>query len=497
MRVGTRHSHTRHSPLATRIMNQESPPKYPRIPIFVKFMGALLIVVLLVGVLGTLFARRAVESQFQLYVDNNNRRQTDALANVLARYYERNGGWDEVESVLHNPFPRLAPPENSNQPHPPSRDMWTALGARALIVGGDGIVVADSAREMQGEKINEATMRLGSPIVVRGERVGTAIVAAANDLSAAQSSFLRQMNRVLFTAVAIAGAIALLLGGVLTWGMIRPLRKLRTAVNAVAHGDLSQRVETRANDEIGDLADAFNQMSAQLDRSETSRRQMTADIAHELRTPLTVIQGNVEALQDGIFPLTTESLDPIADKTKLLTRLVEDLRQLALAEAGQLVLDREETAVCALVERLITSFQPMIAAAQVITYLVPSPALPKLNVDSQRLQQVFNNLLSNAIRHTPAGGTVTIRCQPDGAFIRISIADTGDGVPADKLPYLFERFYRVDDGRGSERGRGRGDGRGIGLGLAVAKSIVEAHGGEIGAENGADGGAVFWFTLPL
>jgi signal transduction histidine kinase len=442
-------------------------------------------------VLGSLLARRAVESQFQLYVDNNNRRQTTALAQVLSRYYERNGSWDEVESVLHDPLPRLSSSGNRNQPRPSGHDLWEAMGARALIVNNDGIVVADSAQEMEGEEINTATMRLGSPIRVGDVQVGTAIVAAATDSSAAQTAFLRQMNRVLFMAVAIAGGIALLLGAVLTWGMIRPLHKLRTAVNAVAHGDLSQRVQTRANDEIGDLADAFNQMSTQLDRSETSRRQMTADIAHELRTPLTVIQGNVEALQDGIFPLTLDALDPIADKTKLLTRLVEDLRQLALAEAGELHLDREETAVCALAERLINSFQPMAAAAEVNITVVPSPTLPNVNVDSQRLQQVFNNLLSNAIRHTPAGGTVTIGCQPDGATIRISIADTGDGVPADKLPYLFERFYRVDDGRG------RGDGSGIGLGLAVAKSIVEAHGGVIGAKNGADGGAIFWFTLPL
>lgn len=480
-------------------MNQNTPSKSPRISLFVKFMGALLVVVLLVGVLGTLLARRAVESQFQLYVDGNNRRQTDAIAQLLSRYYQRNDSWDGVEAVLNDPLPRLGASgnQNQNQSRPTRHNLWEAMGAQVLIIDNDGIVVADSTEEMEGDEIDAATIRLGSPIRDGNVRVGTLIVATATDSSAAQTAFLRQMNRVLFLAVAIAGGMALLLGAVLTWGMIRPLHKLRTAVNAVAHGDLSQRVQTRANDEIGDLADAFNQMSAQLDRSETSRRQMTADIAHELRTPLTVIQGNVEALQDGIFPLTAESLDPIADKTELLARLVEDLRQLALAEAGELHLDREETAVCALAERLANSFQPMAAAAEVNIAFAPSPVLPNVNVDSQRLQQVFNNLFSNAIRHTPAGGTVTICCQPDGAAIRISIADTGDGVPADKLPYLFERFYRVDDGRGSERGRGHGDGSGIGLGLSVAKSIVEAHGGKIGAENGTDGGAVFWFTLPL
>ncbi len=472
-------------------MNEQSRNFAPRIPIFAKFMSALLIVVLLVGLLAASFARRAVETEFELYINGNRRRQTDALAQLLARYYDRNGGWDDVEKVLNRPAPNPAPQQEPNQRPPQERDIWEALGGRVLIADQDGIIVVDSAGVMAGQVVDERDLHLGSPIVTRaGQKVGTTLIAVGDDKSIAQIAFLQQMQRAVLIAVAIAGSIALLLGAVLTWGMIRPLRNLTTAVHATAHGDFSQRVQTRTNDEIGDLADAFNQMSSQLNRSETARRQMTADIAHELRTPLTVIQGNIEALQDGIFPLTADSLTPIADKTELLTRLVEDLRQLALVEAGQLHLDLQPVQICDLAARLVEAFQPIIAGKKLHTNLVEAPSLPMVNVDAQRLEQVFNNLLVNAIRHTPADGTVTINCQPDGGMVRVIISDTGNGIPADKLPHLFERFYRVD------AGRGRTDGSGTGLGLAVAKSIVEAHGGEIGAENGKNG-AVFWFTLPI
>ncbi len=464
-----------------------------RFPIFAKFMGALFIVLLIVGLLITGFARRAVETEFQRYIERNRRLQTDGLAQILARYYDRNGRWDGVEELLNRPDAPLSASagQHGHDPNLPDRErrFWQVIGGRVLLADVNGLIIVDSEGQMEGKTVDEHTLHLGSPIISRdGRQVGTTLAAVGNTMSAAQTAFLRQMQRAVLLSVLAAGGVALFLGALLTWGMIRPLRHLTTAVHATAHGDFSQRVQTRTNDEISDLADAFNQMSFQLDRSETARRQMTADIAHELRTPLTVIQGNIEALQDGIFPLIPESLTPIADKAALLTRLVEDLRQLALAEAGQLHLNRQPAHILDLAKRLAQAFQPIAADKGVSIHVVESGLLPLVNVDSQRMEQVFNNLLSNGIRHTPAGGAVTIRCLPEGERVRVTISDTGEGIPSDKLPHLFERFYRADAGRGRE------DGSGTGLGLAVAKSIVEAHGGTIGAENGADG-AVFWFTL--
>jgi len=269
------------------------------------------------------------------------------------------------------------------------------------------------------------------------------------------------------------------------------MRELTDATRAIAAGDLTQRVTVDADDEIGDLARAFNQMAAGLERGEALRRQMTADIAHELRTPLSVIQGNVEALQDGVFPLTVEALEPIQAKTELLGRLVEDLRNLALAEAGQLPLDRQPTDLARLVEGAVAAFQPAAEAKGIALDLAAAPGLPLAEADPQRIEQVLVNLISNALRHTPAGGRVEIDLAPKPAGgLTVRITDTGPGIPPEALTNVFERFYRVD------RGRGRGEGGGTGLGLAVARSIVEAHGGVIRVENAPGRGASFWFTLP-
>ncbi len=220
---------------------------------------------------------------------------------------------------------------------------------------------------------------------------------------------------------------------------------------------------------------------------------MTADIAHELRTPLSVIQGNVEALQDGIFPLTADSLKPIRAKTNLLTRLVEDLRQLSLAEAGQLPLDKTPTDLAALIQRALTDFQATAESKQISLQTNSSPDLPLVDVDPQRIEQVLVNLLSNALRHTPVGGKIDVKVGMDGnGRVRLTIRDTGPGVFAEEAVNVFERFYRVDQGRARED-----NGGGSGLGLAVVRSIIETHDGQIGVDSDPGQGAAFWFTLPV
>jgi signal transduction histidine kinase len=270
------------------------------------------------------------------------------------------------------------------------------------------------------------------------------------------------------------------------------MRELTQATQAIAAGDLSQRVNIRAGDEMGDLAAAFNQMAAELERAESLRRQMTADIAHELRTPLSVIQGNVEALQDGVFPLTIEALEPIQTKTALLSRLVQDLHNLALAEAGQLPLDRQPTELAKLIERIAAAFQPAAEAKSISLELEVRADLSPADVDPQRVEQVLVNLLSNALRHTPAGGAISIELASSGARqLGVRVTDSGPGIPAEALSKVFERFYRVEQGRARSE-----SGQGSGLGLAVARSIVEAHGGSIGVENVPGRGASFWLVLP-
>jgi signal transduction histidine kinase len=239
-------------------------------------------------------------------------------------------------------------------------------------------------------------------------------------------------------------------------------------------------------------------MAESLQSAEQGRRAMTADIAHELRNPLAVQRASLEALQDGIFPLTPESLDPILEQNLLLTRLVEDLRTLALADSGQLALERTPTDLASLVRRVMERFEPQAATQQVNLQLeVRSTAihpLPTVHLDPVRVEQILNNLLSNALRQLPSGGSIRLSLEtaPEAAprVVRIRVLDSGAGIPPEALPHIFERFYRAG------RSRSRSEG-GSGLGLAIARQLAEAHGGSLEAANDPAGGAVFTLTLPL
>jgi two-component system sensor histidine kinase BaeS len=289
--------------------------------------------------------------------------------------------------------------------------------------------------------------------------------------------------------------------------MSRPLVDLTAATRAVATGDLSVRVPVRYHGEMRELSIAFNAMTEELARADELRRNLTADVAHELRTPLSVIRGKLEGVLDGVYPSTPEHLAPILEEIKLLTQLVEDLRLLSLAEAGQLPLEKRAMDVGALLRDAQVNFSPQ-AADQGVTLALDLPSeLPEVMADRRRIAQVLGNLLTNALRHTPSGGRVTLSAavappiagEAGGGMVEVTVADTGPGIPPEDLPYIFERFWR------GEKSRSRAGG-GAGLGLAIAKHLVEAHGGEIGVKSslteglkiGEVGeGTTFYFTLPL
>jgi signal transduction histidine kinase len=310
-----------------------------------------------------------------------------------------------------------------------------------------------------------------------------------------ERQLVSRLSRAALTAGLVAAALSLLLAILLSIGLLRPIRALTQAATRLAHRDLSQRVQVRGDDEVAQLGRTFNQMADSLQRAENSRREMTADIAHELRNPLAVQRANLEALQDGVFPLTPESLDPILEQNLLLTRLVDDLRTLALADAGQLELQVTPTDFPALVRRVCERFTAQANASQVRLSLDVSSgvadngAAHSLRLDPLRVEQILNNLLSNALRHTPQGGKVTVRLDSDEHRARLSVRDSGPGIPPEALPAVFERFFRAD------RSRSRSEG-GTGLGLAIARQLAEAHGGSLNAANHPEGGAEFCLTLP-
>ena len=252
-------------------------------------------------------------------------------------------------------------------------------------------------------------------------------------------------------------------------------------------------VDVHTNDELGQLATAFNRMASQLHLQEELRQRLLADVAHELRTPLSVIQGNLQAILDGVYPLSPEEVGNVFLESQLLSRLVDDLHELAQAEAGHLTLVRRPVDLAAAVNQMGAVLTPL-ARTNNIHLQVDAAADLIVLADAERINQILHNLLGNALRHTPAGGTVTLtatRRTPD--FARITISDTGPGIPSEHLPYVFERFYRADP----SRRRPDDPTTGAGLGLAIVRALVEAHGGTVGLESNPGEGATFWFDLPL
>ena len=266
-----------------------------------------------------------------------------------------------------------------------------------------------------------------------------------------------------------------------------PLGELIDAAESVEAGNYGVRVRVRPHGprELRSLARAFNSMSGRLESSERERRRLLADVTHELRTPLTIMQGNLEALLDGVYPADAKHLEPILDETRVLSRLVDDLRTLSLAEAGALTLHREPTDVGQLLTDSVASFRTQANAAGVELAAALDGGLPQGEIDPVRVREVLSNLLSNALRYTPRGGSVRVGATVADGRVRVTVRDSGPGIAPDALPHIFDRFYKSDESRGA------------GLGLAIAKSLVVAHGGEIDATSEVGEGTEMRFTLPI
>jgi two-component system OmpR family sensor kinase/two-component system sensor histidine kinase BaeS len=265
---------------------------------------------------------------------------------------------------------------------------------------------------------------------------------------------------------------------------VRPMFDVIDASYRVSLGDYSVRVEPTGNPQLRNLIAAFNTMTEKLEINDQQRRRLLADIAHELRTPLAVIQGNVEGMIDGVYPRDDSHLEPLLQETKLISRLLDDLQTLSKAEAGALELFLEPTDPGVLIADTVGAFRPTAESADIHLTATIEPDLPEIEIDPVRIRQVIENLISNALRHTPGGGAIDVSASVDGDAILIRVRDTGSGVPADLLPVMFDRFVKSSDSGGS------------GLGLAIAKRLIEAHGGTIEALSEAGEGTEIRIRLP-
>ncbi len=278
--------------------------------------------------------------------------------------------------------------------------------------------------------------------------------------------------------------VAVLVAGRVVRRMAAPVGDVMEAADRVAGGDYGARVEARGPAEVRRLARSFNQMAERLEAHEAQRRSLLADVAHELRTPLSVIRGNVEGMLDGLYPADEAHLGPVLEETAVMARLLDDLQTLSTAEAGVLRLHRERVDPASLVEDAAAAFRVRAGTAGVALDWRVAPGVPELDVDPVRIGEVLANLLSNAVRHTPRGGSVVVAVEPAAAGVSLTVSDTGTGIDAHDLPHVFDRFVKSSASGGA------------GLGLAIAKSLVEAHGGEITAAPRPGGGTTMRVLLP-
>ena len=440
-----------------------------------RFRLLVTVILIIVAALGlmTFFGLFATSQMFERYQEQQGVMWIRHFRESLSQHYDRTGSWTGVQSRVES--------------------IGEITGQHVVLVDEQGRVVADSEDMMTGQSVKPGWAPPAARITQDGRQIGALYTNPgmhSMHRSHAPGMFMSSVNRTVLWIAVGAGLAAILLVLGLSRRILSPVEALTAAVHRMEAGDLSQRVEISTQDEIGELGRAFNKMTGRLGRLEELRRNMVSDVAHELRTPLTNIRGYLEALQDGLIEPQREVIDSLHEETMLLNRLVDDLQELALAEAGQLHLERAPGDLAPLVRQAVAALLPQAGAAGVDLHVDLPPHLPRVHADPERIGQVLRNLLSNAVTHTPDGGAVTVSAEAGAVSVRVSVRDTGEGIAAKDLPYIFERFYRADKSRSRATG-------GAGLGLAIARYLVEAHGGQIAVESQLGAGSTFSFTLPL
>jgi signal transduction histidine kinase len=441
-----------------------------------------------------LFSMLATSRMFYRYEADRGMTRHRRLENVLAWYYGENGSWSGVQAMVER--------------------LGHLSGEWVVLASEEGQIIADSGGELMGQPVGRDWDTPAAEIVdggvtvgvvyagFRGSGAGTANRALPGParlppfgprprgLDTVSEVFLRSLNRSLLLVAVIAGLAAVVLSLLLSRRVLGPVEALTAAARRMESGDLSQRVEVRSRDEIGELAHAFNAMAEGLARLEDLRRNMVTDVAHELRTPLSNVRGYLEAFRDGVMEPNPETIESIYEEAMLLNRLVDDLQEISLADARQLGLDRRPVEPGEMLRQAVNAAQGQAKARKIMLRLDLPSELPLVEADSRRIEQVVGNLLDNALAHTAPGGEIVTAARSKAGEVEISVTDRGEGIAPEHLPHVFDRFYRVDKSRSRATG-------GTGLGLAIARQLVEGHGGRISVDSQVGQGTKFRFTLPV
>lgn len=446
-----------------------------------------LVILVAVGAIAILI-NQSTGAEFRQYITHSKMMASGSGIEQLVAYYQQQGSWEGVEDLLGRGI-LLGP--SMGRPFP-----GTMRGhLDAVLTDADGKIVFDSAAKTTGTKLSsrELDRALSITNADDGQIIGYLLIAMPdpqNRLGALEQRFLDRLQSLLIVGAALAVGLGLIIGAILSRSLTAPLQRLADAARAVGSGDLSQQLKVEGSTEIAKVGQAFNEMTTALEEAEKLRQNLMADVAHELRTPLSVLQGNLRALLDDIYPLEKIEITRLYDETRLLSRLVDDLRELAQAEAGQLGLNLQSTEIGEVIRVAVANFEPAAEAKEIHLIAEIANGLSPVLADPDRLAQVLRNLLINALRHTPPGGHISVSAVKTGDVVETAVTDDGEGIAPDDLPHVFDRFWRAEPSRSRAEG-------GAGLGLAIVKAIVEAHGGQVSAASDELGrGSTFGFTLP-
>lgn len=455
--------------------------------LFLKLILAFLIVSLVGSGLSAFFIQQRTTRAFDRFLDDQGRAE---LLSTLSQFYALNQTWRDVDKYvfLVRTQEDLNVLEPAGAAHPDTNQHVNIRHLPYILVDLHGrILLGDPDRRGQFVDIQKEN---SYPILVERNVVGYLVSIAADRRwtdDSPELAFLTVVNRSLIISTLITLALALLLGAFFASKTTRSINQLTQGTQRIAKGELGYQVKVESDDEIGKLALAFNKMSTDLEESTKMRQQMTADIAHDLRTPLSVLLGYTEALSDGKLAGNSEVYATMHLETRHLQHLIDDLRTLSLADAGELPLNRQDCQPETLLQRTAAAMRPQAEARGIHIDLQVETGLPSISVDSERMAQVLGNLVSNALRYTPENGQIRLSAWSELGRVNIGIQDTGPGISPEDLPYIFNRFYR---GNKSRHPNGE-----AGLGLAIAKSLVEAQGGRISVESQPGAGAKFTITL--
>lgn len=446
----------------------------------VKIGSAFLFVSIAGIVVAAIFSRIITQQTFnQVFTDRNKA----AFVTTVQSYYAAHGSWDGVGAYMRS----LAgqPPANADNP-------TVQMQPQPFLLTDASYVILLSDRLLPpGATLPADQRQNGQAVVVSGTTVGWVFVGQQpQNLSPQEQAYINRTDVTLLLSSLVAVLVALMLGLLFARSLTRPVRDLTQAITTMTQGSTYQAVPVRSADELGELSRAFNEMGARLAEATRQRQQLTADIAHDLRTPLTVITGYLEALRDGVLPPSPDRFEMLYTEAHHLQHLIDDLRTLSLADAGELTLQREAVNPVELLQQISARYQ--LQADQQAIHLVVEVVgdLPVVQLDGARMVQVFNNLVSNALRYTPAGGTITLTASREDGDLVCMVRDTGSGIDAAALPYIFDRFYRAESARTRNEGES-------GLGLAIVRAIVVAHGGTVDVSSQTGQGTVFTLRIPL